>query len=464
MIKKIISICLIFIFTFSTASAGWLDDWFDQQVSSGPNYFEGQKRGYFTAGSFSARIPSSTDYLFSIEAPRIKAGCGGIDVFLGGFGFTNFEYLVQKFQRLIQAAPVVAFQIALNTLSSQLGVEMKDAEKIINALNSLQLNECAMMKPFTTIDLSKGNAEKQFIDAAQAAIETTGLTSLYKNLTKKKDSVENTSGQKIPPSAQYEGCSAELRQLVTSGKNSLIGYLASQGGYSDLAPIMRAMIGDVVIVESGSFPYADPKPSCPENVFQALKEGKIYKKDSPDGNCVPESAQSLNIKVINILNSAYTKSKVKQSGAESYPDYQNLVKLSPLPVHLLVRYAVATGDTSILNTTADPVAKGLLYQAYSDIFNNLTKLVDKFKDVAAKTNNPSEDGLCNVDVSLMYAADDLRKRMYEGFQVLSEIYAKSLGESQKSLEMASLYKRFEDIVFGEIASKVGKTVAERALK
>ncbi|MEM3369793.1 MAG: conjugal transfer protein TraH [Candidatus Micrarchaeia archaeon] len=464
MIKKIITVFFIVLIFASSASAGWLDQWFDQQVSSGPNYFEGQKRGYFTAGSFSARIPSSTDYLFSIEAPRIKAGCGGIDAFLGGFGFTNFDYLVQKFQRLIQAAPVVAFQIALNTLSSQLEGIIGKTEDIINALNSIQLNECAMMKPFTTIDLSKGNPEKQFVDAAQAAIETTGLTSLYKSLTKKKDSVEDSTGRKIPPSAQYEGCSAELRQLVTSGKNSLIDYLASQGGYSDIAPIMRAMIGDIIIIESGSFPYADLKPACSENVFQALKEGKLYKKDSPNGQCVPESAQSLNIKVVNVLTTAYTRSKTKNSSVDNYSDYQNLVKLSPLPVHLLVRYAVATGDTSILSTSADPVAKGLLYQAYTDVFTNVSKLVDKLKDAASKTNNPSEDGLCNVDVSLMYEADNLRNRMYQGFQVLSEIYAKSLGESQKSLEMASLYKRFEDIVFGEVASKVGKTVAERALR
>ena len=35
--------------------AGWVDDWLQQKTETSPGYFEGQKRGYFTGGSFSAR-------------------------------------------------------------------------------------------------------------------------------------------------------------------------------------------------------------------------------------------------------------------------------------------------------------------------------------------------------------------------------------------------------------------------
>src|SRR5208283_5539131 len=36
--------------------AGWINDWIAQKTESGPAYFEGQKRGYFTGGSYSARF------------------------------------------------------------------------------------------------------------------------------------------------------------------------------------------------------------------------------------------------------------------------------------------------------------------------------------------------------------------------------------------------------------------------
>ena len=100
----------------TVARAGFVDDWITQKAETSPGYFEGQKRGYFTGGSFSARWPQTRDYLMSFEPPRLKFGCGGIDAFMGGFSFMNFEYLVQKLQRILQAAPAAAFDLALKNL------------------------------------------------------------------------------------------------------------------------------------------------------------------------------------------------------------------------------------------------------------------------------------------------------------------------------------------------------------
>ena len=70
-------------------SAGWVDDWIDQKVETSPGYFEGQKRGYYTGGGFSARWNLQNDYLWSVTPPRLKTGCGGIDAFMGGFSFLD---------------------------------------------------------------------------------------------------------------------------------------------------------------------------------------------------------------------------------------------------------------------------------------------------------------------------------------------------------------------------------------
>jgi len=90
----------------NNVNANWLDDWYNNVMtsSSGVNYFEGQKRGYATFGSFSLRLPTRTDYLFSIEKPYLRIGCGGIDLFMGSFSFLNVDYLVQKIQRMMQVA------------------------------------------------------------------------------------------------------------------------------------------------------------------------------------------------------------------------------------------------------------------------------------------------------------------------------------------------------------------------
>src|SRR5690606_32320187 len=97
------------------ASKG-VDDWFDNAVYDSPDSFSSQKRGYYTAGGFSARVKSTTEYPVTISMPKLSAGCGGIDAFLGGFSFLDADYIVEKLQGMIQAAPYVAFQMALKTM------------------------------------------------------------------------------------------------------------------------------------------------------------------------------------------------------------------------------------------------------------------------------------------------------------------------------------------------------------
>ena len=75
---------------------GWAESWFDNVTYTSPGSFEDQTRGYVTAGGMSGRVDVHNDYLMSITLPKVKAGCGGIDMFLGGMSFLDPDYLVQK--------------------------------------------------------------------------------------------------------------------------------------------------------------------------------------------------------------------------------------------------------------------------------------------------------------------------------------------------------------------------------
>ena len=89
---------------------GWAESWFDNVTYTQPGSFEDQARGYVTAGGMSGRIDVHDDYPLSLTLPKVKAGCGGIDMFLGGMSFLDPDYLVQKLETILQAAPAVAFQ------------------------------------------------------------------------------------------------------------------------------------------------------------------------------------------------------------------------------------------------------------------------------------------------------------------------------------------------------------------
>src|SRR3546814_9999282 len=71
----------------STAPAhaqSWAESWFDNVTYTSPGSFEDQTRGYVTAGGMSGRVDVHNDYLMSVSLPKVRAGCGGIDMFLGG--------------------------------------------------------------------------------------------------------------------------------------------------------------------------------------------------------------------------------------------------------------------------------------------------------------------------------------------------------------------------------------------
>ena len=110
-ITRTTAACLAASFALNPALSwsGWVDDWVQQKSSTSPSYYEGSKRGYYTGGSFSARWQNNDDHLFTASLPKLKSGCGGIDMFLGGFSFLNVDYLVQKLQNILSAAPAAAF-------------------------------------------------------------------------------------------------------------------------------------------------------------------------------------------------------------------------------------------------------------------------------------------------------------------------------------------------------------------
>ena len=79
-------------------------------VSSGEIY-QGQKAGYMTGGGITVRGRVINSKPLSVSLPGFDAGCGGIDIFNGGFTFINHEQLVGS------SAFGYAFLLGLETVS-----------------------------------------------------------------------------------------------------------------------------------------------------------------------------------------------------------------------------------------------------------------------------------------------------------------------------------------------------------
>ena len=65
MFKNTVCFCLsvVILLMAGAVRAEWIDDWFQQKVYTGPNFYKSSTRGYGTFGSVSLRWNHSKDYL-----------------------------------------------------------------------------------------------------------------------------------------------------------------------------------------------------------------------------------------------------------------------------------------------------------------------------------------------------------------------------------------------------------------
>ncbi|WP_050569761.1 conjugal transfer protein TraH [Dickeya sp. NCPPB 3274] len=386
--------------SFSAYSANWADRWFDNAVYDTPSSFDSQKRGYYTMGGFSARNNTSTDYPITISPPRLNVGCGGIDAFLGGFSFLDPDYLVEKAQRAMQAAPYVAFDMALKTMCKECADTLGKIEQITNFLNGIQLNECAMAKPIATAALTQ-NAEA----LKGLWTEMTGT----KSLDEAKDRLWTESTGKIKSNngnltedlkSLIDGCPQEFRQLMQHG--SVVARAAEKIGMSEFADTIRGYMGDVWIEmkSSDKVPVAVSISACPQNSKYSLDDmlnGRSFVK-TIDKQCIPAQSKPVRDIVYSKMEKILNKMKAAQ---ELGTDEVKFINSTNIPVYAILRQAIVSHqDVVYLNVLAELVGLNYSYYIFSDLYRNTQSSFDAINEMMTTPMNDANSGAkkCRMDL------------------------------------------------------------------
>lgn len=122
-----------------------------------PSAYKSQSANYFSAGGLSLKSPVSNLEPGQITLPSVSAGCGGIDVFGGGFSFINAAEFKQFLKNVGRNAAPLALKLGIQTLTPQLASIQAEMQEWANKFNSMSLNSC---------------------EAAQSLVDATGLTDL----------------------------------------------------------------------------------------------------------------------------------------------------------------------------------------------------------------------------------------------------------------------------------------------
>jgi len=468
---RYLSLILALIITLhGTAYAGWVDDWLQQKTEISPNYFEGQKRGYYSGGSFSARWAMSSDYPVTVMPPKLRAGCGGIDAFMGGFSFLNFDYLVQKMQNMIQAAPAIAFDIALQTLSEQLSNSVKGFENIIDKLNSINLDECKAGKAIVATLMDPVMGKKmpaEYQSAVADFLQSSGIQDFWGSVTK-----ETKANNDNPPSADYsammEGCPQDVKDLFAT-EGSVVSNIAQKFGASDYADLIRGLVGDVVLHKTNQNLYhaslIEPCGDNDQSGIEALLTGQIKAKSVSD-QCYEITDTNKDLRQWATSKMVTVASHMKSKGTLTSDDLAFL-QASPLNTGLVLKYAVRTEqEGSIIANLADVTAKAYAYHMIADLYYRTLDILYKAEKLASAQSNATankQEYTCKIDIT--GAPEQIKtfaNRVYRKLNDLRVVYSNAIREVNALYAYAQRMNDFDEFSQQYLTVKFGESTAKRA--
>ena len=460
----------------ATTQAAWIDDWLDQRTTTTPNYLEGQKRGYISGGGFSARWPSTNTYPVTIEPPRLKGGCGGIDVFLGGMSFMNTEYLVDKLQNILSGAAAVAFDLALKTLCEQCSNTIKNFEALADKLNSMQMEDCAAAKTLVGIVAdengfrSSEEMQKRLDTAIKENKLTQGVSEMWDIITKENKS-NDMQPQSGDVSAVVAGCDAEIRSSFLGGGSLLDNIGGKLGVPSDYISLIRGLVGDVRLEgASGSFKVSYESP-CSENNpddINAITTGDVYAMDS-SGNCTQISDASRDLRQFILDKMVGIADKIKNKGTltSSEEDFLAASPLSPLPI---LKTAVGTNmEETIIANLAELTARAFALQLLSDLYTRADSIAWKAREVLEKDAVPSSgqpSTTCAAEIFADHVDHNIAimiKRIRRLKASAKSSYIASAQEMNEIMNLMQHMKQIEDEMMTKLSRRYGKWAAYRAM-
>lgn len=371
---------MVLLLVCSQSFAGWVDDWFDNSVSSGPSTFQSQQRGYYSLGSFTARLNTDVVRPITITKPKVKVGCAGIDLRLGGVGWADPDYLVDKVQTLIQSAPVILYDVALKQFSEQLSSSLGGWEKIMNELNGMQLSQCGMYNRVVSVATSDDPSFKEVVKGLRTEIGAEKLTrdGIARMFQEAQDEARDnnddspTGGDGETIADLTKGCTGRLLDMFKDG--SFLKNVLEDTNMEDSVNVIRAYMGDVLIkTASDGIIQGVPISSCmvanggsTEDLLFAKMLEKNFPSNPAEAQCRDHDSPGVYAEVDANLRGIITKIKGGDVLSAQEIAFINQVRL---PVFTYLRSAVKQNrEEEVLNILLTVSSSLLGYQMFEDLY------------------------------------------------------------------------------------------------
>ena len=427
---------LLIALTLSTPAVASIDSdlgqFFDglNYNTTNPQAYKGQAANYYTGGSAFIRTPVRQAQIANVSLPSINAGCGGIDLFAGGFSYIDSDELVKMGKSIVSSAIPFAVDLALQTWAPQLKNVKDRLESIAQRINSLSVNSCeAAQSSVAALSGFAGVGNKQYICATMGTQNNS-----FSDWAAAKNGC-NSEGEVNKQTANATK-DPNLKDAITANRN-IIWYSLMKNGFlvgdKQLAEFFMSLSGTIIYDEKTNMQRYPSLFTTNNNLVKHILEGgtvKLYRCDKQGQNeCLKptqvdyefQKDKTLKIKISKLLNDIVTNYKTDTPLTNAQ---QSFLESVTLPILKMMTVSLESGTQPNVAAYSDVISTDLIA---SYLQNALTVIQGS---ISSHGSNPD-------DIDKLYAViesvnQQLRLTRIQALQTLEAEHA--IIESMMQLE------------------------------
>lgn len=237
----------------STAQAHFIEDFYHAAASQGnvtaAGIHETAGLKVVTGGGYVFKAPRNDFTPFHYSPPKLSAGCGGIDLFMGAFSIPSKDEFVNYLKAIGSSLPGLAFQLALQTLSPDLSEQVTSFRDLIREYSAHFQDSCSAAQKILDMSGAQGYMEKLKYSTANSLRER-GIVSDAYEATEKTRANGSVLFDYAPTRKDTGGNVIDAPQLNLTWSLLNGGQLTSSYP-KELKEVMMTLVGTTIYVKTG---------------------------------------------------------------------------------------------------------------------------------------------------------------------------------------------------------------------
>lgn len=408
MIKKSLAIVLFLMSSYPHANgidiSTDLDAYFDKlgflSNTTSPGAYYSQAAGSYAGGSLFARNQVRQYQLMQLDLPSYRAGCGGIDLYMGSMSFLSKDNMVALGKSIMTNGTSYAFDLAMATTVPEIKYVKDFLQQAEQFVNNMSINSCTTAQNAIGGIWPKTQASQEKICKDQGTMGNQGFFHDY------VEARMGCAGDKHDIAIAAASVDPARAKQVVYNKNIVWSLLKSKSLLSnndELCEMLMSLTGTIIIDQNGHVQNV-PSLANSRNLVKALigrddggvDEATIW-QCGEKANCMTVTSKTITIaekntlrfKVASLIQKIKDALKVTEPTNSTVKEIEAFASMVHIPIVKFTEVMLSTeyGDSIVdVSELATLIAQDVLQQYLNELLQEVANatLGAEFNDELVK--------------------------------------------------------------------------------